>query len=72
MFGKKKDYKQQEDSRLLADINKVQARLNNLHAIQDHAVDISQESLVDLKTQEAKYRFLYRQARLQKVKANIQ
>lgn len=72
MFGKKKDYKQQEDSRLLADINKVQARLNNLHAIQDHAVDISQEPLVDLKTQEAKYRFLYRQARLQKVKANIQ
>ncbi|MGR3741378.1 YaaL family protein [Companilactobacillus sp. DQM5] len=70
MFKSKKMYKEKEDNRLLSEIDKVQTKINNLHVIQEHAVDISDEMLLRVKTQKAKHRFLYKQARNRNVKAN--
>lgn len=71
MFFKKKDYQLIEDKKLLQEINKIHQRLDQLTLINEHALDPSDDSIMQIKLLKLKYRFLYQEARRRNVNAKI-
>lgn len=71
MLGRKKNSKLIEDQKLLEDLNSIHEKLEKLMTIKEHAIDISDELLFDIKIEEMKYRFLYHEARRRNVHAQI-
>lgn len=69
MFFKKKNYRELENNKLLIAIERIQDKLQNLNTINENAIDVSDDFLMDLKIQEKKYRYLYLQARKHQISA---
>lgn len=71
MFKKKKNNQLIEDQKLLKNINNIHEKVESLLLIKEHAIDISDDLLTEIKIEEMKYRFLYHEARRRNVNAQI-
>lgn len=73
MFGKKKNnLKNKYDEALLADIDQAFSDWTNAKKNQETVFEADEEMVAQTKAAKAQYEFLYREARLRRVKGHVQ